>query len=142
MSELKNNDNVIIEHNKQLTPGTVVRKHASPRSYIVETLAGQRLRRNRKHLKPTKATFRPTETMNISEPFSFKTSCNRNTDQLFETSANLEPNNNPPKQQNQTTTTETKSADITTTKSGRSVKLPAKLKDYVCNSINNLEIYV
>ena len=48
----------MIEHN-QLTPGKVVRKHGTPRSYIVETLGGKRLRRNRKQLKGTKALFQP-----------------------------------------------------------------------------------
>jgi hypothetical protein len=53
LKELKNNETVMIEHNNQLTPGKVVRKHGTPRSNIVETLGGKRLRRNRIHRKGT-----------------------------------------------------------------------------------------
>ena len=38
-------------------PGTVVKQHSTPRSYIVETLGGKKLRRNRRHLKQTGAEF-------------------------------------------------------------------------------------
>ena len=47
----------MISHNKQMVPGTVVKKHPSPRSYIVETMGGTRLRGNRRHLKATRASF-------------------------------------------------------------------------------------
>jgi len=34
-----------------------VHRHTTPRSYIVETDEGRQLRRNRKHLKPTRVKF-------------------------------------------------------------------------------------
>ncbi|CAC5380906.1 unnamed protein product [Mytilus coruscus] len=38
LRELTDKETVMIQHNNQLTPGKVVRKHETPRSYIVETL--------------------------------------------------------------------------------------------------------
>ena len=52
-------DKVMIDKydSKKLVPGTAVKKHSTPRSYIVETLGGKELRRNRRHLKQTGALF-------------------------------------------------------------------------------------
>ena len=76
MKELKNNETVLIEHNNQLTPGKVVRKHGTPRSYIVETLGGKRLRRNRIHLKG-KALFQPENEIEHNNTNLKKNTCNR-----------------------------------------------------------------
>ena len=48
---------MIDKYGPKLVPGTVVKQHSTPRSYIVETLGGKKLRRNRRHLKQTGAEF-------------------------------------------------------------------------------------
>ena len=68
LRELYDNQTVMINHNKQMVPGTVVKKHPSPRSYIVETMGGTRLRRNRHHLKATRASFQPESVIDQSVP--------------------------------------------------------------------------
>ena len=59
LSELNERQTVMISHNSQMVPGKVVEKHRAPRSYIVETMGGTKLRRNRHHLKATRASFQP-----------------------------------------------------------------------------------
>ena len=144
MRELKDNETVMIEHNNQLTPGKVVRKHETPRSYIVETLGGTRLRRNRKHLKTTRATFQPE--MEIEQHLDVNTPQQEiRNDPITENFKQATEINKPV--QNQETQIERKSVEPTcSTRSGRSVKVPIKYNDYVCNSISvnseGKEIYV
>ena len=149
LKELKNNETVMIEHN-QLTPGKVVRKHGTPRSYIVETLGGKRLRRNRKQLKGTKALFQPESEIEHSNTNLKKTL-------LIEQEITNEPtdiaenriNDNQPTEITQSVQTPLEPISteaICNTRSGRAVKMPTKYSDYVCNSIsvnsNGNEVYV
>ncbi|CAG2252246.1 unnamed protein product [Mytilus edulis] len=144
LRELKDNETVMIEHNNQLTPGKVVRKHETPRSYIVETLGRTRLRRNRKHLKTTRATFQPE--MEIEQHLDVNTPQQEiRNDPITENFKQATEINKPV--QNQETQIERKSVEPTcSTRSGRSVKVPIKYNDYVCNSISvnseGKEIYV
>lgn len=140
LRELKNNETVTIEHNKQLYPGKVIAKHGTPRSYIVETLGGQRLRRNRKHLKATKAVFQPES--EIEETFKTNT---------YQTSREDIVKEKPQQEQLNThdTTKEiseqkTREENPYCTRSGRVVRKPDKLDDFVCNKIeiSEKEIYV
>ena len=143
----------MIEHNNQLTPGKVVRKHGTPRLYIVETLGGKYLRRNRKHLKGTKALFQPESEIEHNNTNFQKTL-------LIEQEITHEPTDiaenrildNQPIEITQSVQTpkkplEPKSTEsICNARSGRAVKMPTKYSDYVCNSIsvnsNGNEVYV
>lgn len=49
--ELKSGDNVVYRKNGQWKPATIIRKHEQPRSYILENENQNLLRRNRVHLK-------------------------------------------------------------------------------------------
>ncbi|CAC5360355.1 unnamed protein product [Mytilus coruscus] len=144
LRELKDNETVMIQHNNQLTPGKVVRKHETPRSYIVETLGGTRLRRNRKHLKTTKATFQPE--IGIEQHLDVNTPQQEiRNDPITENFKQATEVNKPV--QNQETQIERKSVEPTcSTRSGRSIKVPIKYNDYVCISIRvnseGKEIYV
>ena len=58
LKNLNPGDTVMIDkYGQKFVPGTVVKKHSTPRSYIVETLGGKKLRRTRRHLKQTRAKF-------------------------------------------------------------------------------------
>lgn len=60
LKPLNDGQSVMIKHNQGVVPGTVIKKHQTPRSYIVETQDGRQLRRNRIHVQPTKASFQPS----------------------------------------------------------------------------------
>ncbi|CAC5401473.1 unnamed protein product [Mytilus coruscus] len=142
LRELKHNETVIIQHNNQLTPGKVVRKHETPRSYIVETLGDNRLRINRKHLKTTKATFQPES--EIEQNLDVNSPQKEIRNDPFTENFKQPTEVNKPVQKSQI---ERKSVEPTCSKrSGRSVKVPIKYNDYVCNSISvnsgGKEIYV
>ena len=59
LSHLQDGENVRIRQGSKWEPATVVKKHNSPRSYIVKTTGGQVYRRNRRHLLKTKETSFP-----------------------------------------------------------------------------------
>lgn len=62
LKKLNTGDTIMIDkHDSKLVPGSVIKQHSTPRSYIVETLGGKKLRRNRRHLKQTGANFREEE---------------------------------------------------------------------------------
>ncbi|KAH3888824.1 hypothetical protein DPMN_012863 [Dreissena polymorpha] len=96
------------QNDKTWTPATVVEKHDKPRSYIVESDTGQKYRRNRRHLKPTKATF--------------KNSFVEDNDSAMLTEEPLVVD--PPASVVQSAPTST------TIRSGRIVKVPSKYSDY------------
>ena len=45
-----------------MVPATVISKHHTPRSYVVETDGGSSYRRNRRHLRENRSVSKPTET--------------------------------------------------------------------------------
>ncbi|CAC5369451.1 unnamed protein product [Mytilus coruscus] len=129
LRELKDKETVMIQHNNQLTPGKVFRKHETPRSYIVETLGGTRLRRNCKHLKTTKATFQPE--IGIEQHLDVNTPQQEIRNDLITENFKQATEVNKPVQ-NQETQIERKSVEPTcSTRSGRSVKVPIKYNDYI-----------
>jgi len=54
LPKLSTGDIVRVQHNEKLVRANVTAEHASPRSFIVETEHGARLRRNRRHLVKTR----------------------------------------------------------------------------------------
>ena len=55
------------EQKREWQPATVIGNHESPRSYVVETDKGSRLRRNRRHLRVCPAPARPTVEVEVRE---------------------------------------------------------------------------
>ena len=53
LTPLKPNEVVRVKHGNQWKPAVVIRRHTAPRSYIIKTVDGKMLRRNRQHLRPT-----------------------------------------------------------------------------------------
>ena len=66
LKSLKPGQKVAVLHDKKWIPGTVIEKHQTPRSFVVETPSGNKLRRNRRHINTTKADLHQRE--EISEP--------------------------------------------------------------------------
>ncbi|XP_033750569.1 uncharacterized protein LOC117334854 [Pecten maximus] len=54
-------EKVVAKHQGQWVPATVVAKHVAPRSCVIESASGRKLRRNRLHLRPTNASNIPTQ---------------------------------------------------------------------------------
>lgn len=102
------------------TPAVIVQQHSSPRSYILQTQSGKRYRRNRRHIKPTSASFsdKPEVDDTVIPIPSEKTytPCRSNTVQ-----SRIEKPTDLPKPVPSTTCT----------RSGRSVVCPSKFKDFV-----------
>ena len=57
LNELKTNDVVRLKHGNRWKKAVVLSKHTAPRSYILKTVDGAVLRRNRRHLRHTKESF-------------------------------------------------------------------------------------
>ncbi|CAC5403653.1 unnamed protein product [Mytilus coruscus] len=108
LRELKDNETVMIQHNNQLTPGKVVRKHETPRSYIVETLGEIGIEQHLDVNTPQQEIRNDP----ITENFKQATEGNKPV-------------------QNQETQIDRKSVEPTcSTRSGRSVKVQIKYNDY------------
>jgi len=57
LAPLNNGDKVMLQHGNKWVPATVISKHHTPRSYIVETPEGQKYRRNRRHLNKCRTSL-------------------------------------------------------------------------------------
>ena len=115
LSELQPGDSVMRrDHNKRWEPATVVRPHATPRSYIVVNNDGNEFRRNRRHLRKTKARF-----------------SRASDDDYCDTSQSdvCQQSENNAHRGEQTNVASSQSEEVTT-RSGRHVKLPAKYSDF------------
>ena len=62
LSHLEPGDQVLMyEEDSQWEPAIVARKEATPRSYVLERNDGKQFRRNRNHIRKTKANFSKTQ---------------------------------------------------------------------------------
>ena len=131
LKPLNPGDNIVMQHEKSWKPATVTEAHQTPRSYVVKNEYGQQYRRNRRHLRPTSARFpsdqvperrSETETTSASTPLSREPGNTMLDQSVRENRENGTVTDTP------TTTTTSLSYK---TKSGRSVKMPEKYKDYV-----------
>ena len=61
LSSLQPNEVVRYQTGKMWKPAVVINKHPNLRSYNIQTPQGTVLRRNRRHLRPTKETFAPSD---------------------------------------------------------------------------------
>ena len=109
----------------------------------MDTLGGKRLRRNRKHLKRTKALFQPESEIehsntNFQKPLLSEQEITNEPTDIAENRIIV----NQPIEITQSVQTpkkplEPKSTEaICNTRSGRAVKIPTKYSDYVCNAIS------
>ena len=137
---LSDGETVTIRHNGRIVPGRVVHKHATPRSYIVETDEGRQLRRNRKHLKPTRVSFDEQPQFqpepaneDMCSDVSENAMC-ASKQNVSENSANISLQNS-----GQSGPSEVISKPEMITRAGRSIKAPAKFDDYVCYPV---EVFV
>ena len=119
---LKIGEPVVMLTGDKWSHAKVVEKHISPRSYIVKTPSGNKFRRNRKHLKPTKYCA-TTDDIQDSHDLA---------DKVFES-----PNVNPSVEQNQSDNNQKSSENSkevikhsNVTRAGRKVITPKKFKDF------------
>lgn len=119
-SKLKADEQVVMERSddSRWEPTTVIEKHSTPRSYTVQNNNNNKLyRRNRKHLKPSKAEFTQQE-----DPEPETTLTNGMEPADSPTISENDPGPPPPK---------LPAPDLTITRSGHTVKHPAKYSDYI-----------
>ena len=119
----------------------------------METLGGKRLRRNRKHLKGTKALFQLESEIehnntNFQKPLLIEQAITNDPTDIAENRiTDIQPIEITQSVQTPKKPLEPKSTEaICNTKSGRAGKMPTQYSDYVCNSIsvnsNGNEVYV
>ena len=131
----------MIQHNKQMIPGKVIKEHDKPRSYILQTNEGRTLRRNRGHIKPTRAEF-------TSSPELINYRKDSKNSEIAGASENIV-------RKDETSVTEKKSIQKSSqsesspvkpqsisTRSGRLIKVPDKYKDFDLNSVMYSEDYL
>lgn len=111
---LKEGDNVVVYRNKVWEPAKIVEKHDSPRSYVIEDSKGEIMRRNSLHLR--KSLNKPEVVRGSVELDENLNTCNESDVTLGKNNCN-------------------DNLDLDTdgkfTRSGRLVRPPTKLKDYV-----------
>lgn len=144
LKSLSQGQKVAVLHDKKWVPGTIVEKHQTPRSYVVETPSGTKLRRNRRHINTTKANLQGGE--KELEPeihLRYETPRKKSTENVSHSSENVSTNQNesrsvvqsesrsPVKIRSPIKTRSVSSSNVKVTKSGREVHVPAKFKDYV-----------
>lgn len=138
LKSLKPGQKVAVLHDKKWIPGTVIEKHQTPRSFVVETPSGNKLRRNRRHINTTKADLHQRE--EISEPeilLRYETQRNQPSEnpqisqnqsvQRNESRSSIQTSKNTSPEKNQSV----ESAGVRSTRSGREIRAPTKYKDYV-----------
>lgn len=113
---LKPNENVLMRNNNKWSPATVENQHESPRSYILKDNTGRKFRRNRKHIRPTKAQIQETEP---SEPFS------QEIPPTFQSTREVQD-----QQIRSTAESQANIPECATTRSTRVIKQPVRFKDY------------
>ena len=121
LSELSAGDSAYIKRGKRWESAVVAQKHSAPRSYIVETNSG-RFRRNRRHLRSSKAKFvsKPElDDFDYLEPLCHDTTGNASSDSNNNNLASTCTNLSIPEPEQYMT------------RFGRLVKTPAKYHDFV-----------
>ena len=122
---LKEGDVVRIRGNKDWKDkGVVIEKTKYPRSYVVENQRGNRVRRNRRHLIPTMEEMK-YEVESDEDTVVYDSPVVEN--QLLEGRADADA----AVEQQVDFNLEDKRAASTTTRSGRTSKMPSRYKDYV-----------
>ena len=113
---LNNGVKVTLQHGNKWVPATVISKHRTPRSYIVQTPDGRKYRRNRRHLNKCRASQDIPTASAHDQP---KASSNTHTSKVRAVPV---PTTEAPPPQVQ--------KPPVRTRSGQLVKEPAYLKDY------------
>ena len=137
---LHTGDVIRMQHGKQWKAATVLYKHSSPRSYVVQAPDGTKYRRNRRHLHVTKAsaTMSSEDTPALDKrltvqlkdgPSSLVTNTSKNKNMVPQTRTIEELRNDPPAQLEPPVMTQSE-AEIVKTRSGRTVKTPSHLGDF------------
>ncbi|CAC5395338.1 unnamed protein product [Mytilus coruscus] len=124
LKQLKQGDSVVMYTDGKWKAGKIIQKHHTPRSYVVQTSDGRRYRRNRRHIRPTAYND------NTVEKEHFKNNHNttvRKTSTVCNTSHTLDRSETVASEENENI----EPSKSPVTRSGRTVKVPTKLNDYL-----------
>ena len=111
LQQLNPDDHIRVRNENKLEPATVESKAKTPRSYVIQTERGQKLRRNRRHLLKT-------------------TENHSNEPEIFYDCQQEVSNNNNSSSDEQSSNTVPQDDSKKYTSSGREVKLPKRFEDY------------
>ena len=113
---LNNGEKVTLQHGNKWVPATVISKHHTPRSYIVQTQEGQKYRRNRRHL-------------NKCRPLKDKPTASVHDQRKASPNIHTSKDNKVPVPTTEASPPQVQKPPVRT-RSGRLVRKPAYLKDY------------
>ena len=119
LRDLYPGENAIARHDGKWTAATVVEKHTSPRSYIVQTQSGRKLRRNRRDIRPTPAKFAQRQQPDLDANNEVVPSSGEN---LSSTSQDVSPPSDPP--------IDAASSSTKISRSGRAIQMPKKFQEF------------
>lgn len=125
LKQLKQGDSIVMYMytDGKWKAGKIIQKHHTPRSYVVQTSDGRRYRRNRRHIRPTAHNDNTVD----NEHFNNHNSTVRKTSTVCNTSQTLDRSETVASEENESI----EPSKSPVTRSGRTVKVPTKLNDYV-----------
>lgn len=129
---LKEGEAVRVKHDNEWKRAVVLEKHHSPRSFIVQTEEGSKLRRNRRDLIQTNETPRRPSTYDADSDLSESTSDSTNTQLQPSSTVLMQPIQHlkvAVQEENLNPVHTVK--PLVVTRSGRTVQPPVKFQDYV-----------
>ncbi|CAC5358429.1 unnamed protein product [Mytilus coruscus] len=123
LKQLKQGDSVVMYTDEKWKAGKIMQKHHTPRSYVVQTSDGRRYRRNRRHIRPTAYSENTVE----NEHYKNNHNTTVRKTSVCNTSQTLDHSETVASEENESI----EPFKSSVTRSGRTVKLPTKLNDYV-----------
>ena len=140
LPSLHTGDVIRMQHGKQWKAATVLYKHSSPRSYVVQAPDGTKYRRNRRHLHVTRApaTIASEDTAALDKRLavqpmdstsSLVTNTSANNNKVSQTRTREESRNDLAAPLEPPVMTQSE-AEVVKTRSGRTVKTPSHLCDF------------
>ncbi|VDI06966.1 Hypothetical predicted protein [Mytilus galloprovincialis] len=124
LKQLKQGDSIVMYTDGKWKAGKIIQKHHTPRSYVVQTSDGRRYRRNRRHIRPTAYNGNTVENEHFKNNHNLTV---RKTSTVCNTSQTLDRSETVASEENESI----EPSKSPVTRSGRTVKVPTKLNDYV-----------
>lgn len=119
--QFREGESVLVRNGKVWEPVKIVSMHDTPRSYLIINRNGNTVRRNSSHLKKTKTEFALDGYDEDYDSCVKRNECDKRQDETTDQNNSITPKN----------VIEGQQQEPKVTRSGRAVKTPAKLKDYV-----------
>ncbi|KAJ8975158.1 hypothetical protein NQ317_014532 [Molorchus minor] len=121
-------ENALVRRDKIWEPSKIIKKHQSPRSYIIQDQRGNILRRNSAHLGPSQNEYKL-----CADPDGLIDIANNEKEKIFKSDSGPDSVSQTVKENISVpiSVSAQNSESATTTRSGRNIKVPERFKDFV-----------